>query len=495
MAGNDASRASRLHPMLQSAYLRFQSQLVHPEPQRQRRAILALLLLCGLGVGLVVALGGPFVAIALFLAALGGWLVVRSPLWGLIGIVAISTVLPFATLPFKIGFTPTFLDIAIFATFVVWAWRYVTGEETRLESSAIGVVVALFLAIAVVTFVIGIQNSQPSMNNLRQFMEMVVSVTLFFVVINIVRDRRTLTLLAQALMIGGAAAGFFGVAFYLLPQAITVSVLDGLGRLGYPGGYGALRFVNDDPAGLMRAIGTSIDPNVLGGLTILVGLFTLPQLFTPRPILPRRWVALILALDVACLYLTISRGSMLGFALGACVIGALRYRKLLVIALVAGILLFLLPFTQTYIQHLLAGFAGQDRATQMRFGEYRDALTLISRYPYFGVGFTGTPEIGLYIGVSSLYLLMAEEMGLIGLVIFLVVMALFLLLLLQNERRTSDPLFTPILTGILGSMIGLLAAGLLDHYLFNLTYPHMTALLWVFVGLGMATVRLSREQV
>ena len=131
----------------------------------------------------------------------------------------------------------------------------------------------------------------------------------------------------------------------------------------------------------------------------------------------------------------------------------------------------------------------------MRFGEYRDALTLISRYPYFGVGFTGVPEIGLYIGVSSLYLLMAEEMGLIGLGIFLVVMALFLLVLLQNERRTSDPLFTPILTGILGSMIGLLAAGVLDHYLFNLTYPHMTALLWVFVGLGMATVRLSREQV
>ncbi len=487
--------AVELAPMLHSAYLRFQSQLVHPDWRHQRRAILVLLILCGLGVGLLVGVGGPYVAIALFLGALCGWLVVRSPLWGIIGVVAISTVLPFATLPFSIGFTPTFLDLAIFAVFVVWAGRYVTGEETRFDASIIGGVVALFLAIAVVTFVIGLQNSAPSMNNLRQFMEMVISITLFFVVVNVARDRRTLRLLAQALIIGGAIAAFFGVAFYVLPQAMTVRVLDALSRFGYPGGYGALRFVNDDPTGLMRAIGTSIDPNVLGGLMILVGLFTLPHLFTPEPILPRRWVALILALDVACLYLTISRGSLLGFALGACVIGALRFRKLLLIALVAGILLFLLPFTQAYIQHLLEGLAVQDRATQMRVGEYRDAFTLISRYPFFGVGFTGVPEIGLYIGVSSLYLLMAEEMGLVGLVIFLAVMALFLLVLLQNERRASDPLYTPILTGILGSMIGLLAAGVLDHYLFNLTYPHMTALLWVFVGLGMATVRLAREQV
>ncbi|MCB9162257.1 MAG: hypothetical protein H6644_20845 [Caldilineaceae bacterium] len=40
---------------------------------------------------------------------------------------------------------------------------------------------------------------------------------------------------------------------------------------------------------------------------------------------------------------------------------------------------------------LLAGFAGEDLATQMRFGEYKDALILIGRYPLFGVGFTGTP--------------------------------------------------------------------------------------------------------
>ena len=44
----------------------------------------------------------------------------------------------------------------------------------------------------------------------------------------------------------------------------------------------------------------------------------------------------------------------------------------------------------------------------MRFGEYKDALTLIERYPLFGVGFTGVPDIDLYLGVSMLYLIIAR---------------------------------------------------------------------------------------
>ena len=259
-------------------------------------------------------MAGPAIALAIGIAALAGWLVLRNPLWGLVGVVAVCTLLPFATFPFKIGFTPSFLDAAVFATFVVWVLKYAVREETRFQASNIGGAVILFLAIAAFTFAIGLQNAQPTMNNLRQFMEMVISIALFFVVVNVIRDRQQLMLLARALMLGGACAALFGIMFYVIPQDATVWALDQLARFGYPGGSGALRFVNDDPSGLMRAIGTSVDPNVLGGLMILVGCFTLPQLFSATPLFPRRWVTIILGLDVLCLYLTISRGSMLAFS-------------------------------------------------------------------------------------------------------------------------------------------------------------------------------------
>ena len=47
--------------------------------------------------------------------------------------------------------------------------------------------------------------------------------------------------------------------------------------------------------------------------------------------------------------------------------------------------------------------------------------------------------------------------------------------------------------GILGAMTGLLAAGFLDHYLFNLAYPHMTALLWITVGMGVSAAQYARR--
>jgi hypothetical protein len=32
---------------------------------------------------------------------------------------------------------------------------------------------------------------------------------------------------------------------------------------------------------------------------------------------------------------------------------------------------------------------------------------------------------------------------------------------------------------------------LLDHYLFNLVYPHMSTFFWIFVGLGMSVTLVA----
>ena len=136
-------------------------------------------------------------------------------------------------------------------------------------------------------------------------------------------------------------------------------------------------------------------------------------------------------------YLTYSRGSLVGLAAGLLVIGVLRYRKLLMLGVVGAVLLLLLPQAQAYVTHLVEGLQLQDRATLMRLGEYKDALALISRYPWFGVGFAGSPDADLYVGVSNLYLLMAEIMGVLGVAAFLIVIVTYLANLLQGWRRVA----------------------------------------------------------
>ena len=142
----------------------------------------------------------------------------------------------------------------------------------------------------------------------------------------------------------------------------------------------------------------------------------------------------------------------------------------------------------------MAGFAGEDLATQMRFGEYKDALILIGRYPLFGVGFTGTPDIDIYLGVSMLYLIIAENMGIIGLAIFLVIVVGFFVMVLRAWRQGLDPGLEALLLGYGGAVLGVLVSGVFDHYWFNMTYPHMTVLLWLYIGMATATILVNRSQ-
>jgi hypothetical protein len=129
-----------------------------------------------------------------------------------------------------------------------------------------------------------------------------------------------------------------------------------------------------------------------------------------------------LATAALALYLTYSRSALLGLASAAALLAVLKYRRLIPLGLRRRCCFCCCRATQEYVARLLEGIAGQDLATQMRFGEYKDALILIERYPLFGVGFTGTPDMDIYLGVSMLYLIIAENMGVIGLAMFVAVM-------------------------------------------------------------------------
>jgi len=316
-----------------------------------------------------------------------------------------------------------------------------------------------------------------------------------------VRTWSSLKGLVVALIAAGFGAALIGVVLYFLPAEWSIRLLSALGRLGYPTGAGVLRYVDDDPTLPQRAISTSTDPNILGGLLILITTLTVAQLFSREPLLKRPLLAGMALVDAACLYLTYSRGSLLGLAVGLGVLAVVKYRRLIPLMGLAAVLLLLLPQAQAYIQRLVEGLQAQDLATQMRLGEYKDAFLLIGRHPWIGVGFVGTPETSLYIGVSSVYLLMAEEMGLIGLAAFIVIIALFFRQVWRAWPRMVAArgsgasqrarLQEAIVLGLVASIAGVLVGGILDHYFFNLDFPSSVSVFWLYLGLAMAAVRIA----
>jgi len=455
-------------------------------------AIIALALAVGLVVGTYVALLSPILATAGILTLAGGLLILRDTQLGLIGLVLLVCLLPFGALPFKIGFTPTFLDLILVALYFVWVMRIVRGKTGPFVGTALGFPILLFLTLACASFVAGLAHSYLSAYVLRHFAEILLSVSLFFVVVNCVQRESQLVTLVRAIALAGFGASTIGIVLYFLPSEWSIRLLSALGRVGYPTGGGVLRYVEDNPDLAMRAISTSTDPNVLGGLLILITVLTTALLFARRPLLPRRLLAIMAGADALCLYLTYSRGSMAGLAAGLGLLALVRYRKLLVAMVAGGLLLLLLPQTQEYVQHFVEGIQLQDLATLMRLGEYKDALALIIRHPWIGVGFVNPSEGSLYIGVSNVYLLIAEEMGLIGLGAYLLILGLFFRQAWKAwpaVRRHEG--LEAIFLGLVTALAGILVGGIFDHYFFNVNFPHSVSIFWVYLGLAMVAVRLA----
>jgi len=151
------------------------------------------------------------------------------------------------------------------------------------------------------------------------------------------------------------------------------------------------------------------------------------------------------------------------------------------------------PQADMFIGHLISGAQFQDRAAAMRLGEYKDAIRLISEYPVFGIGFGAAPSIDLYRGVSNVYLLIAEQTGLVGLSAFLLVIARFLWYAFGCLGQVRDVQLSGIILGLASGIAGALIAGIFDHYFFNLDFPHTVALFWLFVGLTVVAIRLDRQ--
>lgn len=471
---------------------RLRTWLASSDPRLAVGSALGIALLVGAAAGALIGGLGALPALGL-LGVLGvAALLMRSDQWGLPLLLVFICLLPYAAVPLDLGFRPTFIDLALLAVFATSLLRAVTRRRNTFETSRLSIPILAFLLWTLVTFVAGLAHAPLSVTVLRRFVEVLLAILLFFLVLYQVRDVSALRRVIAVLTVAGGLSGALGVLFYVLPETWTVSILSKLAVFNYPAGPGILRYVEDDPEQPMRAIGTSIDPNALGGLLVIVTAIAVVQLFAARPVLPRLWLVPCAGLSALCLLLTFSRGSMVGLVLALTLVGILRYRKLLVLLAVLAILFLILPLTQAYVIRLWEGLRGEDLATQMRFGEYKDALILISRYPLMGVGFTGTPDIDLYLGVSSLYLLIAEQMGLVGLFLFLLVVAAYFVVTLRALRRAPyGGENEGYLLACIAALAGALISGIFDHFFFNINFIHLVALFWITMGLGIATAQLA----
>jgi O-antigen ligase len=432
----------------------------------------------------------PLAGFALVLGVATGVGILVQPLVGFVAFILTVTLLPFAVIPIPIGGVRlTFVDAILAGLLLVWVARLLLRRQETLRTTPLDGPILVFIGLAIVSFLFGIHSTTAELT--RFFLKTINGILFFFTVVNLVDDRWALRLVVRALIVGATGAALLGILLYFLDQELATRILVSLRAIGYyPSGSIVTRTIAESQ--MLRAVGTSVDPNVLAGTLLLTAPYTATQLFSAKPVVPRAWLLPALAAMLLCLVLTFSRSSWAGAMAAGAFLAVLRYRRIWVVALLVAATIAVTPWGDLVVDRFQSGIEFEDRAAQMRLGEYRDAIRLIQAYPWFGVGFGAAPDLELYIAASSVYLLIAEQMGLIGLTAFLVVIGTFYVAALRAWRQLVDPEYEAALLGAVGALTGALVAGIFDHYFFNLHFPQTIALFWMNVGLAMVAGRLGR---
>ena len=411
----------------------------------------------------------------------------KEPPHGLVGVLVVIYLLPFATSPLLIGpYHPGFLDITLSLLLATWLLKHALNRQIPLITP-LGFFVLLFLAVATLALVLNLAYLSPE--RFRLFLKLVNGALLFFTAINVVTSIDALHKVVRGLMVAAGLAAGIPVLFWVLPVSISAPLLGSLNVLGYPPAPESVRYIADTFT--VRANGTAIDPNLLGGMLAVALPLLLTQALSTQPLLRRRYIVLIALVLGLALLLTYSRTAWSGALVGTLFLAAMRYRLLWAPIIALPVLLAIAPQGTAMLERFWVGVTFSDRSAEMRLGEYQDALRLIERYPTLGVGFGSAPDSDLYVGVSSGYLLLAEQVGLIGLGVFLITMAVFFKTAWGYWKRRRHRWNGELMLGACGGVLVALSVAVFDHYFFNLQFPAAVALFWFMIGLTVAASRIE----
>jgi hypothetical protein len=113
----------------------------------------------GLAAGAVAVLVNPLILLGLVIAAPVGLWLLSSVNRAMFALIVVIGLLPRFALPVRLGFTPTFLDLALIGLLIAWLLRQMsTCPDLPLRRAPVAIPILLLIAAALATFLVGLPN-------------------------------------------------------------------------------------------------------------------------------------------------------------------------------------------------------------------------------------------------------------------------------------------------------------------------------------------------
>lgn len=433
-------------------------------------ARLILAAACGVAAG---ALGGAFHIILMPLAIVGAAaviLIVRHPLVGVFALVAAAPLAP----------TMADVGLALLCIFSL-ALFAVRTEGFKFKFDGIGFFLIIFLGIYAVS---GVTSFTP-IKSISIWAIYFVFMTMYFVVINTVTEKRQLKNLLTAFVLSGLLVCLYGLAQYVFGWDTAQAWVD------------EAMFTDIK----MRIYSTLGNPNVLGEYILLVLPAAIGLMWTAKGVPAKVCYAAISVVMLGAMVLTFSRGCWLGLLAAAAVFITFAAGKLWGLALIAlPVLPMILP--ESIINRFSSIGDMDDSSTSYRVYIWLGTLAMMKDFWLSGIGmgqqaFTAVYPFYSYNGVvaphsHNLFLQILVESGITGIAVFLIIAVLFLRhITVGYQAGGKGSTLSTLMTALSAGVCGFLLQGMFDNCFYNY---RVMLVFWCVIAMGRACVYIANRE-
>ncbi|MFH1848397.1 MAG: O-antigen ligase family protein [Candidatus Omnitrophota bacterium] len=375
-------------------------------------------------------------------------------------------------LPLSSGLVNTFIAVGLLALVVQKAAR----GQWRISPTRLNLFLLLFFAASCISML----NSIEPQTSIKGLVKVLKFLSIFFLMVEGTKDKVFFRKAAIALAAGAAIVSIDGIIQYFTGRDII---------------RGNPLLIN---LGIRRITAAYRHSNDFGIYLVSVApfLWSLGLFGVKKPALKRAMLSTA-ALVTICVGLSFSRGAALAFYVSMLTLGLVKKNKLIIVVLALALLAvpFLLPKSVyewgSQTKSPLEFFCNTDR-----IAFYRSSIEMIKDHPVIGVGVNtfvkAYPKYkvhdvdvitGDFCYAHNNYLQMAGEIGLLGLGVFLLIMAALFLEIKGSYQKSGSDFVKNAALGLGCGVLAFLLNGLTESSFY---FSKIVVVFWVITGLAVS---------
>lgn len=375
-------------------------------------------------------------------------------------------------------FLPLSLDIATLflgAGTILWIAKMALFKKLFLKRTPFDEMIALLVILSAAS--IGVAPDKDfSFYNYYHLMGRYILI--YYLVINNLSTLEQIKRLIWSIM--ASAVIVTGYGFYQYVHGVDIS---------------AFQWVDGEqfPELKVRIFSTLQNPNLLAGFLVVVMSLAVGIGLHTENIQGKALLFVLVAVLGICLVLTYSRGAWLSVVAVTALCGRLYNRKVLWVFLVIPVLALFCH--DGVMERLLSIFNPTDTSSTLRIALWESTIAMILDKPLLGIGWGSYwlvyPDYDFFLNnpaativhAHNMYLHIAAEIGIPGLMVFLAIIYGHTRTAIQVLVQTQNTWVAGVMLGSVAAVLGLVVNGFTDYIMFNV---QMSMLFWLLNALIVA---------